>query len=174
MVIERIEETNLTPQDEEQIANLLARAFDADFGGRSYYMQRHHIRLILRDGPIIGHMALSFRAIRINDALTDVMLLGDVATDPDRRGQGIASRLLKAAIEDARDSRAAHFMLFGDAKLYAGHGFMPANAHYRCVDLTGARTGTVDEREAQVLMVLPVSDKPWPDGAQVDFVGGLF
>ncbi len=58
MLIERIPEWSLTADDDAAIAALLARSFDTDFGGRSFYSQHHHLRLVLRDGPqIIGHIA---------------------------------------------------------------------------------------------------------------------
>ena len=164
----------MTAQDQADIASLLRSAFTTDFGGRSFFYQRHHVRLVLRDDRLVGHLGLTLRAIRINGTLTDVMLLGDVATDPDRRGQGIASRLLKAAIAEAQASPAKYFILMGDAGLYAGHGFAPVKATIRYADLTGAKTGDVDFGPTRDLMVLSLRKQDWPDDAVVDLVGGLF
>ena len=42
MLIQTIPEWHLGPPDNAEIAALLARCFDSDFGGRSYFSQRHH------------------------------------------------------------------------------------------------------------------------------------
>ena len=175
MQVERIHELDLTPADDAQIAGLMARCFDTDFGGRSFFQQRHHLRLVLRDGSkIIAHMALDFRAIRIGQDLCDVVGLAEVGTDPDYRGQGLASVLMNAAIDEAKASFADFFVLFGDRPLYAGSGFrrVPNDAIY--VTMEGARTGEVVERSTQALMVLPVGEKSWGDAVVVDLMGHKF
>ncbi|RYG91496.1 GNAT family N-acetyltransferase [Loktanella sp. IMCC34160] len=177
--IDRIEELRLSAADDAEIAALLARAFgDSDFGGRSFHQQRHHLRLVLRDPQIIGHMALIYRAIRLGDALVDIVGLAEVATDPDRRGEGIATRLLTAAIDEARGSGAQFFVLFGNRLIYAGHGFRRVANPYTYVTLYGARTGAVTRRDGQGadddMMVLPLSDVPWDETAHIDMLGTKF
>jgi len=164
----------LAPGDEAEITRLLARCFNTEFGGRSYFMQRHHLRLVARDPHIVGHVGLAFRSVRQDERLIPVVGLGDVATDPDRRGQGIASALLQAAIEEAAMSPADFMLLFGDAALYAGHGFRPASNPLRYVDLTDARTGAVCEGPDASLMVLPVRGADWATTAPTDLLGNKF
>lgn len=174
-MIENIPEWTLTTGDEAQIARLLARCFDTDFGGRSYFQQRHHLRLVLRDGgEIIGHMGLLFRAIRIGSQLTPIAGLADVCTAPSHRGQGLAQRLLAAAIAQARASGAEFFLLFGTAKIYAGNGFLPFANPVTYLDLRGARTGEVKSEPAEELMVLPLRASVWPTTAPIDLMGTLF
>ena len=99
MTPEAIPEIELGPADEAMIADLLMRAFGPDFDGRSYYKQRPHLRLVIRDeGRIVGHMALVMRDIRLGERLCPIAGLAEVATDPERRGAGIASALLPEAI----------------------------------------------------------------------------
>ena len=174
MQIDRLEETRLTAQDEGQIAALMARAFPTEFNGRSYFHQRHHIRLVVHAPHIIGHMALTFRDIRIADALIPIIGLAEVATDPDHRGKGIAGALLEAAIAEARASLATHMLLFGDAKLYAATGFRPVHNKMRYVVIHNARTLRTQTANADSLMVLHLRDLPWPDGADLDMLGHLF
>lgn len=174
MQIERIEEVRLTIPDETQIAALMARAFPTAFNGRSYYHQRHHVRLVVRAPRIIGHMALVFRDININGGLVPIIGLAEVATDPDHRGKGIAGALLQAAIAEARASLATHMLLFGDAKLYAAAGFQPVQNKMRYVVIHNARTVRTQTARADSLMVLPLRDDPWPDGADLDMLGHLF
>ncbi|SLN63334.1 GNAT family N-acetyltransferase [Roseisalinus antarcticus] len=174
MQIDRIEETRLSGGDEAAIISLLGRSFGTDFGGRSFYMQRHHVRLVLRDPQIVGHMALSLRAIRLGDALVDIVGLAEVATDPDRRGEGIATRLMDAAIAEARATGADFFVLFGDQPLYAASGFVARSNTLRFVELDGARTGQVQEAKRGGLMVLPLGVVAWDSDAPVDLLGHLF
>lgn len=175
MLAEVIPEWALTAPDEGQIAGLLARCFATDFGGRSFFQQRHHLRIVTRHkGQIIGHMGLMLRAVRLGGVLTDVVGLADVATDPDHRGKGIAAALLQAAIAEAKRSPATHFLLFGTAGLYAGVGFRKAANTITYLDMTGARTRNVHREPARELMVLPLRDQPWDETAALDLLGTLF
>jgi predicted N-acetyltransferase YhbS len=174
MQIDRIHELELTPGDEADIAALLARCFSSDFGGRSFHIQRHHLRFVARDPDIVGHMALCLRAIRLGDRLVDIIGLAEVCTAPERRGAGIASRLMTEALAAARESGAAFFLLFGARPLYAGVGFVVHDNEIRYVELDGARTGEVRLARRGELMVLPLTDLPWDGAAQVDLLGHLF
>ncbi|ROU01278.1 GNAT family N-acetyltransferase [Histidinibacterium lentulum] len=175
MKIERIEEARLTPTDEAEIAALLRRCFVTDFGDRSYFVQRHHVRIVARDaGAIVGQMGLGLRAIRMGERLVDIVGLGDVCTAPERRGEGIASRLMEAAIAEARAMPAEFFVLFGDRPLYAGAGFEAHRNVLRFVDMEGARTNGLEHRRQGGLMVLPLGDAVWDGAAEVDLLGWLF
>ncbi len=174
MRLSTLPETALTAADEAAIADLLARCFGTDFGGRTFFHQRHHLRLLAHDPDLVGHMALAFRAVRLGGALVDVIGLAEVATDPGRRGQGIAGRLLERALAEARQTRAAYFLLFGDAGLYHAAGFRPVANPLTWVDLRGAATRRVRQGPADSLMVLPLAGQDWPDGAPLDLMGHLF
>ena len=181
MTIERIEEMRLTAADEAGIAALLTAAFGGDtddwsgFDGRSYYKQRHHLRLVIRVGDgIVAHVALCFRDIRIGGRLTPIVGLAEVATHPDHRGAGHAGALLRAAIAEARQTLAEFVVLFGDRPLYAGTGFARHDNTIRFVALDRVETHRVIERVDDGLMVLPLHDAVWDGGAQVDLVGHNF
>ncbi len=173
MTIEIIPEMALSPADEAAIANLLKVCFDTDFGGRSFFIQRHHLRLVMRDGGrVVGHMALLFRAIRAGGKLVDIIGLAEVATAPDRRGEGIAGAMLQSAIAQARASVAKYMMLFGTAGLYAGAGFLPASNVVRHVS-TGADQAQIEQVSGH-MMVMPLQDTPWDHDASVDLRGPKF
>lgn len=175
MQVEIIPEWQLAPADDRQIAALLSRCFDTDFGNRSFFMQRPHLRLFLRDGAkIVGHMAMTFRAARLGEHLIHVVGLCDVATAPDHRGKGHASTLLQAAVVQARQSPADYFLLFGVASLYAAAGFCNTANPLIFVDMQGANTGAVKQEPAQSLMVLSLNDKIWDQAAPLDMLGPLF
>jgi predicted N-acetyltransferase YhbS len=175
MQVERLDEMRITSKDEAQIGALLDAAFNTEFGGRSYYQQRHHVRLIVRNADVIvGHMAISLRAIRMGDALVQVAGLAEVATDPDRRGQGIASTLMKAAIAEAQASPAAFFVLFGDQPLYAASGFVTKTNLLRYSSFLGVQSGEVIDAAKDGLMVMSLRDELWDDTAVIDLVGHAF
>lgn len=177
IAIERRNELDLTGRDEYEIAALLEAAFgvEAGFEGTTFNQQRHHLRLLARDeGRLVGHVALLYRAIRLGDRLVDITGLAEVATAPDRRGEGIASALLRAAIEESRRSRAAFLLLFGTAGLYAAQGFRPARNHMRDVVMPLHRTLTVRNGPARDLLVLPLRSEDWDDTPPVDLLGPVF
>ena len=174
-MIDRLEEARLGAADEADIAALLAVCFTTPptFEGRSYFGQRHHARLVLRDPGLVGHLAVQMRAARLGDRIVTLGGFAEVATHPDRRGEGIAARLVRAGIDEARAMRADFAALFGTAGLYAGAGFRTVPNRLRWVDVDGVRTGEVRE-EAGALMILPLGDVTWDESAPVDLVGGLW
>jgi predicted N-acetyltransferase YhbS len=174
MQVETIPEMRLTRAEDAEIASLMARCFPTDFGGRSFYQQRHHLRLVARDPHLVGHVALTIRAIRVAGVLTDIAGLAEVATDPDHRGKGVAASLLQAAITEAKASPADFLLLFGTAGLYAAAGFQPVHNPMTWIDLTGARMGAVHSQPAKSLMVLPLGERPWNASAPLDLLGNLF
>ena len=175
MSVERIPEWALTPEDERQIVAVLDSAFGEDFGGRSFYKQRHHLRLVSREGGrIVGHMGIAYRVIRLGDRLVDICGLADVSTAPDRQGLGIAGGLLAEAIAFARETPAAFFVLFGNRSMYAGSGFRPAPNRMRFVAIHDGRLIDVREDSDDGLMVLPLGEMAWDDDAPVDLLGPMF
>ena len=175
MRVDRIDEMRLTAHDEGQIANLLALAFGTDFGGRSYYQQRHHARLVVRDGTqMIGHMGITFRAIRMGNTCVDIAGLAEVATHPEHRGKGLATTLLQAAIADVQQSMASFFLLFGDQPIYRAAGFVEKQNKLRFTACQNVRTGEIKDAASDGLMVMPLSDLDWDDSATIDLVGHAF
>ena len=150
MAIERIPEWDLDAATDREIAALVGRCFPTDFGGRSFFLTRHHLRLI------------------------DAACLAEVATDPDCRGQGIASRLLRAAIAEAEASPAEFMLLFGVANLYAAAGFRAMTNPMVWIDMLGAHTQEVRRDRFETLMVLPLRDSEWDGTATLDPLGSLF
>jgi predicted N-acetyltransferase YhbS len=175
MPIETVPEWQLTKADEAEIAALLARCFSTDFGGRSFFQVRQHLRLLRRDeGRILGHMAIQFRAMRLGERLITVAGLADVATHPDHRGKGIAAGLLQQAIATAKASPAEFFLLFGVAQIYPAAGFRKVRNHMVWTEMHGSWTGPLRREAAESLMVLPLKDSAWDEGAVLDLLGPTF
>ncbi|QDY71102.1 GNAT family N-acetyltransferase [Qingshengfaniella alkalisoli] len=174
--IECIPEWHLTSLDERNIADLLDDAFGAGvFNGRSFHKQRHHLRLIVRDGHhIIGHMALQYRAARLNDRLFDYIGLAEVATASNYRGQGIASQMLRAAIDKAHGTLADFMILFGTAKLYSAAGFVAYSNKLVSAEMSDCRTTAILNETAETLMVKPLGVQEWDSEATLDLLGPVF
>lgn len=174
-LIEMVCEQSLTHAAEAEIAALLARCFATDFGGRSFFLTRHHWRhLVRRDGRIVAHLAVQLRAVRRGGRLTTIAGIADVATDPSVRGQGLAAALLQAAIRQSRAAPVDHILLYGTARLYAGAGFRPAANPTTFVDMPGAATAAVCRSPARHLMVLDLTDVAWDGTAELDLLGPMF
>ena len=176
MKIERIAEMELTHADDAAIGQLLDRAVgQAEFDGRSYFQNRHHLRLVVRDqDTIIGHLAICLRAVRMGDMLLQAAGIAEVATDPDHRGKGIASALLAEALDAGRQSLADVCILFGNAQLYAANGFMSKPNPTLTVSMHGVRTGEHESRAGDGLMIYPLRDLNWDDAVTLDLVGFAF
>jgi len=175
MTVERIEEARLSRADDRQIAALLADGFDTDFGGRSHFEQRPHLRFVRRDaGRIVGHIGYFFRSVRQGERLFCVAGLGDVVCAPDWRGRGVATALLQAAIAEARLGSAAFVLLFGDAALYGAAGFVAVPNGIRFVEMRAARTGRVATLAPAKLMVLSLANREWDAETQIDLLGHAF
>jgi predicted N-acetyltransferase YhbS/predicted lactoylglutathione lyase len=173
--IGKINEMEMTQAEEAQIVALLVQCFDTDFGGRSFYRTRHHLRLVIREaGQIVAHVAVQFRAVRLGGRLVDVAALAEVATHPDHRGRGLAGRLVQVAIAEARRARAEFALLFGTADLYAAAGFERTGNPMIFVQMDGARTGEIMRQPANELRVLSLGDGIWDQAADLDVLGGLF
>ncbi len=175
MQVELIPEWSLSAADDAEIAGLLAKCFPTDFGGRSFFCQRHHLRLVTRDmGVIVGHMALTLRAVQLGDRLLTVAGLAEVATDPAQRGKGIAGILLQAAIAEAKASPAEYLLLFGVAKLYSAVGFLKVSNKMCHVAAKGTRVVRLVSAGEDNLMVLPLRDQIWPGADLLDLRGPMF
>ena len=172
--VETVAEHDLTPDTDSAIAALLAQTFDTDFGGRSYFQQRHHWRHLIRaEGRVVAHVAVQLRAVRLGGRLMTVAGLAEVATDAGHRGQGHAARLVRAAIEKAAQGPAEAVILFGNAAVYAAAGFRKATNPLLWTEMRGARTGATKREPAQSLMVLPLRGTVWDDTAELDMLGSL-
>lgn len=155
-MIEVIPEFELCAQDERQIAQVIRQSFPTDYSGRSYYQQRPHVRVVKREQVIVAQISVFYRSIRLGGALVPIIGIGDVACLPDHRGQGIGSALMERALELGAHSQAEFALLFGKRTLYDRAGFVALKNPYLCVDMTGAETNELAQRDANFLMMRPL------------------
>jgi predicted N-acetyltransferase YhbS len=175
MKVQIVNELDLAPALDQEIAQLLARAFDTDFGGRSYFRQRHHQRLIARiDGTLAGHVALTYRSIALGGQMFPIIGLAEVATDDAFRGQGVARGLITRAIETARHSNAQFALLFGDPAHYQRYGFEVAENNLRYLELDSGVSESVQTVIDPSFMQIATGDTRWDAQAEIDLMGHMF
>ena len=75
-------------------------------------------------GEVVGHIA--FSAAGIGGASTGWFLLGPVAVQPPRQGEGIGRALVEAGLDALRSRGAGGCVLVGDAAFYGRFGFSPS------------------------------------------------
>lgn len=91
--------------------------YDARGTGRFY--------LVCEGEQVLGHCATFVTTAKCGDTCHPIAMLGSVATAPQRRGEGIASTALHAALQDL-DAQVACTLLWAEQpNLYARCGFRP-------------------------------------------------
>ena len=120
------------PQDGPQIEALLDLAFGPDRQRKTSYRYRDDIPpvadlcYVARAGAtLVG--AIRYWPIRLDDR--PALLLGPLAIDPARQGQGIGRALTRATLALAEGMGWRLVFLVGDAAYYARHGFSPTPAN---------------------------------------------
>lgn len=119
------------PGDLPAIEDLLDRAFGADRQAKASYHFRVGVEPVpglswtaRDDGRLVG--TIRYWPIRIAPAGTPALLLGPVAVEPARRGEGIGVSLIHQTL--AMATRGGHriALLVGELDYYERFGFRPA------------------------------------------------
>lgn len=123
-----------TPADLPEIDALLDAGFGPARRNRTAYRLRDNIAplpalsFVARDADtLIGSLQCWPLQLRgASGAILPLTLLGPVVTATDWQGQGIASRLMNAALVAADAANAPPLLLIGDAPFYGRFGFSAA------------------------------------------------
>jgi predicted N-acetyltransferase YhbS len=126
--------TTERPADAGEIEALLDVAFGAGRLAKASYQYRHGVKpvaglsLVARDrGRLVG--AIRYWPVRIGNAGTPALLLGPLAVDPTRRGEGIGRMLVARTLDRAMLEGQRIVLLVGDLAYYQQFGFEPATPH---------------------------------------------
>jgi len=84
------------------------------------------LRVVETDGKIVSVMMLVRRQLRIGRAVVDGAIVGPVATDPDYRGKGYCSAVMRDAVEYMKAQGFDITILWGVPWLYPHYGYSPA------------------------------------------------
>lgn len=82
------------------------------------------LSLVAEDaGAVVGHVA--FTAAVSQTGETGWFVLGPIAVEPQRQGQGIGGQLIRAGLARLAELDARGCILIGDTGYYPRHGFVP-------------------------------------------------
>ncbi|MBK8352401.1 MAG: GNAT family N-acetyltransferase [Saprospirales bacterium] len=95
--IRKYNEFELTKDVQEQIALLLKKCFpDTTYNGRHYFKQLPHFRfLAYEDDMLVGHVAIDYRMMRLNDTPIKVVGVIELCVLEERRNHYIGGFLLE-------------------------------------------------------------------------------
>ncbi|GAB4318911.1 MAG: hypothetical protein Kow0059_12710 [Candidatus Sumerlaeia bacterium] len=131
-----------TPEDLEQIADLMAKVF-VRFSYFDFYALRmayqtkdpwykpEYSRIVKDGGRIVAHVSIVEKRMRIGRSVIRVAGIGDVCTHPDHRMHSYSRLLMEDAIRYMRASGFPLTMLYGIPNYYHKFGYIEAMSAYQ-------------------------------------------
>jgi putative acetyltransferase len=131
------------PADRDDVLRVIAAAFGtssdgtrsdehgqtvADIWARLGQHRRAGL-VVEQGGHVLGHVGLSRAWIDARRELVEVWVLSPLSTTPERRGEGIGTTLVAAAIETARGRGVPALFLEGSPHYYGARGFERADRY---------------------------------------------
>lgn len=95
--------------------------------------QPEHLRVVERDGRIVGVVCVIDRLVHIGTALVRCAIIAPLATAPQHQGTGVGSALMRDTLEWARAHGFQLSMLWGHTWLYPRYGYAPGIKSYDVV-----------------------------------------
>lgn len=173
MRIERIEELLIKQSTNVKIQSLLNSSFPGYPSSRTYFKQIPHSRLLVWvDEHLVGHAALEYRMISVNQHSFKVFLIGDICVDTEYQHQNIATSMVSEIEKIGRASQ-LDFLLVAvtNTALYQKNGFSIINNPCRWVIIQNYTTIGVRQRSLDnTIMVKKIGKHNWQDGV-IDFLG---
>ena len=174
MKFERKHELDLSPKDHEELSEHIGAAFaenSASPGDRSFFFQPPHMRIICRIGDdLAGHLAIYLRTVRVGEQNTQTAAIGDVSVAKAYRRKGIASQLVKEALEIAEDIELDFVWLAGDEQLYFDAGFFSAENEVTRISWD---TGQTITNKTHDMLVHDLDGWDWDQDASVNLLGPM-
>ena len=163
------------PSRDAAIATLLDACFDGVHGGRTWFKQIPHERLLAWSGnDLMGHVAMEYRVVRVGEVIVPILGIVDLCVAPAARRQGIGAALLQGAEERARGQSFALAMV-DDPRLYQRADYRLLHApKVTFLAIDELRCHSVIRRDlSKIFMVKQLTFDAWPDGP-IDLLGHLF
>ncbi|MFI0975640.1 GNAT family N-acetyltransferase [Streptomyces sp. NPDC021093] len=141
-----------------------ADPFGVADAGLTWLPKEEHFGLVQADGRLVAHAGLRRLPLSVGSLDTEVVGVGGVAVAADVRGQGLARRVVGAALEHARTMGPERALLFCRPPLVA----LYEKLGWRAVD---GEVRVEQPQERIVLMPLRTmwtplrGDADWPEGA---------
>lgn len=136
------------PSEYDQVLTLIEQTFPAGDGAvviagatmrQDPRFRPEHLRVVERDGRIIGVVNLIDRLVHIGSALVRCAIVAPLATAAAYQGSGIGSALMRDTLQWARQSGFHLSMLWGHTWLYPRYGYAPGIKSYDVSVATQAR-----------------------------------
>ncbi len=118
-------------------------------------------------GELVAQVVGFWIHARAGERTLRLLGLGNVCSDPDRKGQGFAGQLIERTLEEARRGGADFALLFCRPALesyYARFGFVKV-ANPILLTRPDGTTYTREARDSR--MAAPLTDAAWPEGPLV-------
>jgi len=169
--IELVRESSVDASLDVVIRQLQQRSFP---GTAQFRDSRHYIhqprpgdeRVLAWDGQaLVGGVMIYWANASAGGWQGRLACVGNVCSDPDRRGQGIASACMERTMQAARDAEAAGALLFCQAKLepfYTRFGFVRIHNPIFLHRPDGAQ---FERDNHDTRMAAVVRGAAWPNGA---------
>ena len=123
--------TTLRPEDHDQVDDLLDRTFGQDRKSKTSYRYRtgtdplSELGLAAREGDrLVG--SIQYWPVAVGERDTPALLLGPLAIDPLRQGEGIGAALVFTSLDMAAWAGHSVVLLVGDLAYYRRFGFRTA------------------------------------------------
>lgn len=178
MIIERIEEYQLTKNTHQTIYSLLLEGFGQYPAGRDFFRQLPTFRLLAWSDQqdLIGHMAVEHRLVNNQGQLLRIFGIADFTVATSHRNQGIGTNLLQALTDLGHTSEVDFLLLLAhdSGTVYARQGFIAIDAQCKWLLIQQDQSlGVLNRFIAGSLMIKPISNVSWKEG-NLDFLGHIF
>jgi GNAT superfamily N-acetyltransferase len=173
--VKRLPEAEIGPRLHVSLQGLLGACFGG-YPQRSYFKIPPHFRYVVTEGPaLLAQLGVELRVIRVGEHVLRTFGVVDVCVRADRRGQGLASRLLDEVTSYATACGMDFVILFADEDgLYRRHGFVRVDNPLTWVKINEHHTiGLARAVTPHEMVVRPVGGSVWPAG-EVDLLGHIF
>ena len=170
-----ISEIDLDQKTEKQIEILRNKCFPEFSFSRSYFKQLPHLRCLkFCKRQLVGYMGLDYRVIAVNNQPFKILGIIDLCVDEQKRGQGIASKMLQELTQFAISKEVDFIILISDSlEFYQRNGFQKKQAFCSWLRIDDFKNYGVAFEHIDELLIKPVSDKNWPEG-HIDWLGYMF
>jgi len=178
--IQLINEFQLSEDQKEKIWLLLKNCFpESDYGGRNFFKQLPHYRLLLTYGEkIIGHLGIDYRVMNLGGEIIRIFGGIDLAVDPNFRNRGLGAQILKEFEEIAlanKNNIDFLFLVTDIPDFYQKLGYTTSVLRVSWLKISQGRNIGIGEEKISdsFLLYKEISGKKWTEG-NLDMLGYMF
>jgi hypothetical protein len=177
MIIEKIDEFEITKPKAAAINQLLRQSFDLFPNNRIYYNQVPNFRLLVWENEqLIAQVGIVYRIVSLDSQPIKIFGIMDLCVDDNFRNQQIGTKVLNEIDDLAKVNLLDFILLFGGVQdFYLNNNYQLANNPCRWVLLKNHRTmGIVQRTIPETLLVKQIGKTVWKSEATLDLMGFVF